>query len=1415
MAEFKGFEQFEGFLSQDPITEARGSDTTLGDYLFDIPKGIIKGGSQAIQGLLQLGALPIDYLADTNLLTNIEKLFNQITPETKTAVGDITSVLTQFGVPGGAALKIASGMSKLKGISQMTKLSSLPSAGAKGVELMKRAGYFGSIGGITDLAVSTPGSMSTLGETLGVFGRTDLEGLTGKERAAEIAKAKVKFGAEGTLLGAATPLLPIAGTLGMKYGIIPGAQAVGYVGGKVLRPVNTAVTKGISLMVGKENTSLIQQGMKKLLSKGGGVEDVIEKDIAKRYIPIEGGFQSEMNRWFTRLKDQFTSPTPIKSSGVRQLQRDFNNKLASEQKKFADISTRIQELQTNIATNFKINFFNKGESKLLIQHESNKIDNLLRAETKQQKLDILNTLDPKVRKDAFRLKRYLDKHNDTYKKFIKDFDLKQSQAVDYKSYMDLNLAGFGNSRFKFNPLVENEAFDFLKARYKVDGDLKKIMVNKTKQQLGTKGLFTKEYKDTFAKTLDDNINKSVKDELLSLKQEAIKSNVDPEKLILGLNTAPIINRLQKMNVMKQDSMQFPDVIKKLFTVEEGALGATIKDPVTGKMITKDIPTINFMNGAVDTVIQQSKQMYGKKAFDAFLDMGLDKAGRPGFIFTEERIAERGLLNIKGQFNNLKQVGRRESGNLALSEYALASDLFNGQYFASPEIANALLGVKEITSQLYNIPFYKSLMTLKAGSQIAKTILSPVTQVRNFTTASMFPVANGLIGMNVGFKDAWRLTAEDIFAGAKTDIEKIGKIENLINRNIVDQNINVQEMRRVLDSAKGGKISFNQLMKTPIMRTLTDVYQGADNYWKIYTDNAYQGLFRTAFGNPDDILKMPTNSVQRTKLETDFFKNVDDWYSTVAKEKWSPINALTGNKKTVVDALEDMSAWLTVNTVPTYSMVPRIIENIRNLPLGNFIAFPAEILRTTSNIVSIGARELTSTNPFIRQMGARRLLGVSMVLGGVGTTIKKTAQYVTGVDDDKMNSFQRSFAADYQKNSTLIPLTSPDADGVFKYYNFSYSNPYDSLVAPVNAILGHYADGTLRKDSVDTIVMNALFSGAAGGDGRKGAITEFLSPFVTESIGTERAADVTLRRGKTTDGKTIYYPQDNGSVRIAKSINHIIGGLEPGAFTSARRIWEGATGKFTDYGTARDTKAEIAALMSGVRIEEAKPLASMPFIMTSYNRDKQNIRSKFSKEAYSAATSPENKLAAFKTYAMETFSSQQKMYNTLQDAQNLGVSKNKLQNILEDRLTQTESNELIRGRFKPPTYSTEALEGLYDRLKREDPEAANRIRSQNRTVERIFDSIQRKLRRVKLDSSLDELDTLIEEMLTPDVYKVRRQTLNLTPPEVGIRTQGPASLPTGITGVQPNQTIITQQQPTLGQQFNLLPTQEKVDLLFGR
>ena len=46
------------------------------------------------------------------------------------------------------------------------------------------------------------------------------------------------------------------------------------------------------------------------------------------------------------------------------------------------------------------------------------------------------------------------------------------------------------------------------------------------------------------------------------------------------------------------------------------------------------------------------------------------------------------------------------------------------------------------------------------------------------------------------------------------------------------------------------------------------------------------------------------------------------------------------------AIDEAAAWQIRNTYPTYSKVPEFVQNIRKLPFGNFVSFPAEMIRTT-------------------------------------------------------------------------------------------------------------------------------------------------------------------------------------------------------------------------------------------------------------------------------------------------------------------------------------------------------------------------------------------------------------------------------------------------------------------------------------
>jgi hypothetical protein len=94
-------------------------------------------------------------------------------------------------------------------------------------------------------------------------------------------------------------------------------------------------------------------------------------------------------------------------------------------------------------------------------------------------------------------------------------------------------------------------------------------------------------------------------------------------------------------------------------------------------------------------------------------------------------------------------------------------------------------------------------------------------------------------------------------------------------------------------------------------------------------------------------------------------------------------------------LDEAAAWYIRNTYPTYSKVPEAIKAIRKLPFGNFVSFPAEMIRTSFNILNIGAKEIASSNEALRQIGYRRMIGASFTLGGAGTAALNLASAITG------------------------------------------------------------------------------------------------------------------------------------------------------------------------------------------------------------------------------------------------------------------------------------------------------------------------------------------------------------------------------------------------------------------------------------
>ena len=1377
--DWKELSQIPVFSESQDVATAPQGETTIGDYALDIFRAPVGGISDALQGLVTLGVLPFDMLTDKDLTGKIDAFFDS-TPilniEAKTGLGQIVQTITQFGVPLGIASKIGRAIPLLQKAGQTTALSSLPTVGAKGVEIARRAGYWGALGGATDIAVSIPTKNVVLSDMLGITETPDLASATGKELAVEKMKQKLKFGAEGAVIGGTIAMLPVAGAVGKKLLGPVYNKVIDPAAGAVFRQLDSKIINPLTVAIagtGKEG-SFLTKGVTTLGKKKDKAKQTIynKLDIPDpqqwAFFNTKGGtFGQAVAGKLSKIKEYFGS-AGLMTKGLKTEGDKVTGKLEAITKKFNRKDEMINTKLYNVVTKFKTNLFDKATNSRGYRNitddltrERNKITDYIITPDKKGAAEKLKLVNPAVRQEAKDIKQMLKESNMLVGNLFGNSPIKSFKTLaglkmnDADNFFKQRLASFNNNKFKFNvdgPIAEGARKE-LKRTILLNQNMRPKNISRKEADVLRNKLKNNKKLNSTETQFNKLLDAEVKTRMNGLKSAVINAGANPIKYFNAIGKA--IGK----DVKKVDDVS--DEIRNFLSTPKGQKEA-----------------INDFSPVLDTIIWNNKQVYQRQYFDLIEDQWMKNGLVFKNILTDDAAYQDILRRGIDPTRLTKITARTNAGINSIDDFALDSKFFRNEklrkpkegevakadtYYTLPEIANAIQGVKSNFDNLFDVPIYSNLMKFKAGGQISKTIFSPMTQIRNVSTASFFPLASGLIGSRSSVSQAFRDIFEDIFQSGKFDPKMFDEwMDSSVTRGIIDQSIQVNEMKRLAERGVKGLLNVEDFMKNPTVKKFIDVYQGGDNIWKVYSDRFYQSALKQAFGDPKAV---PTKVLAQVR----------DWYKTVAKEDFIEISSISGKQKTAQEALEEVSAYLVTNTIPTYSKVPKAIQTLRDLPLGNFIAFPAEILRTGGNLITLGARELTSTNPYIRQMGARRLIGASATFGGIGTVIGGTAQAITGVTDEMMQK-ARSFVPQYEKNATLIPLSSPDADGVFKYFNFSYSNPYDFLVRPINAVLNAYGRGELNQDSAGTFAFNAMI----GDKNNPGAFREFFAPFIAESIGTERFTDVSPllgRGGETANGKTIYRDTDLLGEKLARSLEHIIGGLTPGAFSSAQKIWQGASGQFTDYGTSRNTRDEIVALMSGLRVQEIKPKQSMPFVISSYRKDEANISQKFSSLAYSTNVSPERKVAAFQEWMKNSFISQRNLKNIVDDAMDLGVSTSEIRKILMDRLGNKNRVEaVLRGRFVAPTPSQSRLESSIQRLEQENLNASLSYEIAMDLVNDTWQSLRRDNNGFDLDFGLESFIESMNLSVSPDLFSLKELPAKASSLGVTETTDTPAVLP---------------------------------------
>ena len=690
------------------------------------------------------------------------------------------------------------------------------------------------------------------------------------------------------------------------------------------------------------------------------------------------------------------------------------------------------------------------------------------------------------------------------------------------------------------------------------------------------------------------------------------------------------------------------------------------------------------------------------------------------------------------------------------------------WFATPGMADALkkTGMEVVEKGMVGQLYHSLLLYPKATSQIAKTILSPVTHMRNFISAGAFATANGIVPF--ADKEAIKMAYQALQTPLKGTRIQNELYDELLELGVVNTNVRLGDVTRLMQDVGFGETMTANKGTAMLMRPLSklkavgqDLYTAEDDFWKIYSWAVEKSRMEKA---------MAAHGLVKGKWFTDAagesVKITDDWF-----------------KKEAADIVK--------NNIPNYDFVSDFVKGTRKFPLGNFVSFPAEIARTGTNIVERALRDINYTiklangktiKPF-QGIGYTRLMGFGATVAAVPYATTEMFKVLYDVTDEEQAAIRR-YVADWSKNSTILPIKDPKT-GEFKYVDFSHANAYDTLVRPVQAVINAVADGRTDNDGIMDDFMRGTFT----------AMKEFASPFISESIWTEAAADIIMRGGRTRDGFEVYNPNDTYGNKTRAIMKHLVDAQMPFSYPQLKRLFrtiEPVTvvtkGKYDEYGQTYEFGDEAAGLF-GFRAVQVNPGRTMKYKVADYQQGVRKSGSLFTRVALKGGPiEPREVVDAYINANRSLFQVKKDLKLDMDAARLLGISLRDYETAM-GRVSNVEQSSLDAGVFRPYTISRNVADAFQRNA--DAMGAANPLTEAYGAIGNIE----------------NQLSTLSLDELFPDIQNP------LVPMGLGL----PFTTPGGDTGALNLPGVNPQAMTNQGGNipYNQLTSSQKLDILFGR
>jgi len=355
------------------------------------------------------------------------------------------------------------------------------------------------------------------------------------------------------------------------------------------------------------------------------------------------------------------------------------------------------------------------------------------------------------------------------------------------------------------------------------------------------------------------------------------------------------------------------------------------------------------------------------------------------------------------------------------EFRLVTDKFsplNGRY-VHKDVFEALVDPKIYEGTQWWSDAYFSILLAARKSKVLYNI---PTWRKNLTGGWYTIMANGVMDPN--FIKNMQRRAEMMIKG-ETDPEWETLIDVAAANGLMNQSVNANLMGFI-------DVMYTRASKEDDYRT---AFQKASDLIKGFDQKA-----GSLYASVDDHTKLV---IFQSELKSQAMKLYGEEYSS-----------LKGSQK---KAVERAAAEVVKSTTPTFSKLPRWYSKIAVLPLGDFVSFELEALRSFGMNIAYGAADIAkalkdkelsaSQKSAYIKAGAARLSGSAAIAAFRLSIVGALAAAALG-DDDEIEEDIKNIRPNWMEGHSIIPVNITE-DGIATVYDYSMEDPYGSFFDLVN------------------------------------------------------------------------------------------------------------------------------------------------------------------------------------------------------------------------------------------------------------------------------------------------------------------------------------------------------------------------------